>query len=427
MAQLWDVTAASDTVHLDSKGEGQISFTASNVCGHAVRGRAQLVALDTATKAWLSLAVEPEYDFPVRGTRQFAVKVTAPAGSKANKYTFRLDVANLQNPQEDYTQGPTIAFEVKKEEPKAKKPPYWIIPVAAVVLIALGGVLYFALRPSKVTVPDVTHKPIDDAKQALAQAKLQEADTEQTTTGSPAGQVISQQPNAGTSVEKGATIALVVAAAPTRITVPNMLGHSVPDANTTLTLLRLKVGTVTSRFADPDSVDKILNQQPKDGDQVPADTPVDLVVGSVSVRVPNVVGQPYPEAVAMLQRQRLSPGKVTNSPGAAMRPGVVLSTRPDAGQAVATGSSVDMFVQEETVPVPNLTNQSVSQAVISLQSAKLKLGEVRGKMTWLNVIGSAPRAGVRVAVGSEVDLIVPGPTSYRLEPLAASRIYLHRP
>jgi PASTA domain len=216
MAHLFDVTAASETVNLH-EGKGQVAFTASNVSGRALRGRAVLVAKDATLKPWLSLSVEPEQDFAPGATKQFTVTVKAAAGAKPGKYTARLDLVSVENPDEDYTQGPTVAVVVLEASAAPKKKfPYWIFAVAALFLIILAGGLWYVLSPKKISVPDVTRISVDDAKQKLAKAKLKEADTQQMTTGTPAGQVISQQPVAGTSVEEGTTVTLTVAA-PLRI------------------------------------------------------------------------------------------------------------------------------------------------------------------------------------------------------------------
>jgi hypothetical protein len=209
MAQLFNVTVASETVNLQH-GQGQVAFTASNVSGRPLRGRAVLVAKDPISKAWLTLSGEAEQDFAVSATKQFTVTVKATQGAKPGKYNARLDVVSVHNPDEDYTEGPTVALVLS--EPSVapeKKFPWWIIVAAAVFLIIVGGVFWYVLSPSKVRVPDVTHMSLDDAKQKLTQAKLKEV--EKTTIGTAAGQVMSQDPAAGTSVEQGATVTLTVA------------------------------------------------------------------------------------------------------------------------------------------------------------------------------------------------------------------------
>jgi len=120
MARVFDVTAASDSVRLDASGSGETSFTVSNVSGRPLRGRVKLMPQDPASKTWLTVVGESERDFPAGGTQQFAVKVKVPPGTPAGKRTFRLDALSVQNPDEDYTQGPSAAISVDLTPPPTK-------------------------------------------------------------------------------------------------------------------------------------------------------------------------------------------------------------------------------------------------------------------------------------------------------------------
>jgi hypothetical protein len=172
MARVFDITAASDTVRLDGNGQGDIAFTASNVSGRPLRGRANLVPQDAASKAWLSVSGGPERDFPGGGTQQFSVKVAVPPGTKAGKYNFRLDVVSVQNPDEDYTQGPNVAVSVTLAPPPPWHFPWWILVVAAVILIGLGGVAWYLLTPSTVEVPQIVGLTPAAATKALSDSQL---------------------------------------------------------------------------------------------------------------------------------------------------------------------------------------------------------------------------------------------------------------
>jgi hypothetical protein len=174
MARVFSITAASSTITLDDKGHGEIAFTVANASGRPLRGRGILVPQDPSQKGWLTLAGEPERDFPAGGVLQFSVRVGAPAGSKPGNYTFRLDALSVQNPDEDYAQGATVAFTVR--EAKKKKPfPWWIVAVAAVVLVAGGITTWLLLRKPQptspqapVTVPETKPQPTSNPTQAKA-------------------------------------------------------------------------------------------------------------------------------------------------------------------------------------------------------------------------------------------------------------------
>ena len=53
-----------------------------------------------------------ERDYPIGGTEQITVAVVVPPEAAAGIYPFRLDVASVINPDEDWAKGPLVAFEV---------------------------------------------------------------------------------------------------------------------------------------------------------------------------------------------------------------------------------------------------------------------------------------------------------------------------
>jgi hypothetical protein len=143
-------TIAIDTLKVDDKGHAEAVFTITNATARPVRGMARAKALSDTKREWLSIAGETERDFGGGATEQFTLNFDAP-GASAGKYPFRLDVASALNPDEDFTEGPTVNVEVAAAAatPAAKKPfPKWIIFViiGVVILLIAGVILFLALR-----------------------------------------------------------------------------------------------------------------------------------------------------------------------------------------------------------------------------------------------------------------------------------------
>jgi hypothetical protein len=143
MANPFNITAAANSLRLDSKLQAQTSFTVYNNSGRIMRGRARIAPQDPATEKWLTLAGEAEKDFPIAGTQQYNVQIAVPAGSPPGSYPFRLDVVGTENPDEEFSQGPTVTFEVPAAPPAKKPFPIWIPIVAVVALLVVGGVIAF--------------------------------------------------------------------------------------------------------------------------------------------------------------------------------------------------------------------------------------------------------------------------------------------
>jgi hypothetical protein len=147
MARVFDITAGSDAVRLDTKGQGDAAFTISNVSGRRVRGRAKVVPKDPSTAGWLSLAGDAERDFPAGGTHLFTAKVAVPPEGRPGTYPFRLDVISVDNPDEETTQGPTVAFTVAEAPPPAPKSHTTSLILAVILVLVVGGAAIWLVRP----------------------------------------------------------------------------------------------------------------------------------------------------------------------------------------------------------------------------------------------------------------------------------------
>jgi hypothetical protein len=142
MSSPFAITAATNTVLLDSNRQGQTSFTVSNTTAHSIRGRAHIVAQQSTAGAWLTLLGETERDFPASGSQQYVVQITVPPGAPSGDYTFRLDVVDLANPDDDFSEGPTIKFVGPAPVPMKKPFPWWMVAVAVGILILVGAGTY---------------------------------------------------------------------------------------------------------------------------------------------------------------------------------------------------------------------------------------------------------------------------------------------
>ncbi len=136
MPSLFAITTAANSTPLDGNRHGQIVFTVSNASVRAVRGRARIAPDGAASGTWFTLTGGAERDFTVNGTQQYTVQIAVPPTTAAGNYTVRLDMVGVDNPDEDYTQGPSVTLAVPAPLPVKKPFPWWIIAVAAVVLIA---------------------------------------------------------------------------------------------------------------------------------------------------------------------------------------------------------------------------------------------------------------------------------------------------
>lgn len=135
-----------------------------------------------------------------------------------------------------------------------------------------------------VKVPDVVGKTQFDAELAFEGGRLRLGDvyTEPSDT-IPKGYVARQRPEAGTKIQKGASIDLYVSLGPNidTVKVPNFIGRPLAEVQAELASLGLVFERTTSEVsAFPEG--QILDQQPSPGSTVPLGTTVSFVVSAGS-------------------------------------------------------------------------------------------------------------------------------------------------
>ena len=129
--------------------------------------------------------------------------------------------------------------------------------------------------PQPVPVPDVVGKKVGGAKNALADAGLRTDVSEKFSESIPNHVVISMKPKAGTVVDSGTKVALVVSKGPPPVTVPNLIDMNKNKAISTLRNLGLRAKVIQGA-ATP--LNRVYSQDPKAGTQIPKGSTVTIRV-----------------------------------------------------------------------------------------------------------------------------------------------------
>ncbi len=118
-----------------------------------------------------------------------------------------------------------------------------------------------AIAPEQVTVPDLTSAPASEAEQALADARLSGAPSEAYSADVPAGDVVSQDPEPGSSVAVGSTVSYLVSLGVEQVTVPDLTSAPASEAEQALADARLSGAPSEAYSADVPAGD-VVSQDP---------------------------------------------------------------------------------------------------------------------------------------------------------------------
>jgi serine/threonine-protein kinase len=160
-------------------------------------------------------------------------------------------------------------------------------PVAGTsVPIGSKVTLILSTGPPPVQVPDVTGEDVGQAKSALQSRGFNVVTSEQISTTSTSGTVLSQSPSGGKSVANGSTVTLVVAKAPPTVAVPNVVGKTTGAAEATLGASGFPATVQQQTVTNQSQNGIVLSQNPGAGTQAKKQANVTIVVGKFVAPTP---------------------------------------------------------------------------------------------------------------------------------------------
>ncbi|EGK57902.1 non-specific serine/threonine protein kinase [Centipeda periodontii DSM 2778] len=198
----------------------------------------------------------------------------------------------------------------------------------------------------EITVPDVTGKQLTLARQILEDQHLRVTVAETFDASVPVGVVVSQTPEAGSTVKEERTITIYVSKGGEEMEMPNLRGLKQSEAIDRLQQMGLRLGSAYETFSDEDA-GTVISQDPRSGTRISKGQSVDITVSKgqkiKKVSVPNVKGVPSDRAHTMIEGSGLKVGSVSEE-ASTQAAGTVVSQSPAAGVEADSGSAVSLVI-----------------------------------------------------------------------------------
>lgn len=218
-----------------------------------------------------------------------------------------------------------------------------------------------------VDVPNVVGKQVIVAKHILEDNHLRVSVSEVSNPDVPAGQVISQSPEANEQVKEQRTVHLVVSKGVGDITMPDITGMTLDQARTRLKSLGLVIGKITTASDDSKEDGVILMQSPPGDSKVTKGATVDVTVNRVKskkVELPNLVGMTVKDAKDALTSLGLNVGAIS---GAGDDTAVITQQSPEAGSSLDANTSVALTAEaKKTTPASNNSGNNVTKGTVDI-------------------------------------------------------------
>jgi len=198
----------------------------------------------------------------------------------------------------------------------------------------------------EVEVPDVVGRQVEIAREMLEEKNLRVKIAETYDANVPAGQVVSQYPEAGIMVKEQRQVTIYISKGGEELTMPDLKGMSRSNAEAKLNKMGLKIGAVYEEESD-EPAGTVLKQDPSNGSKVQKGQSVDFTVSKgpkkTGVTIPDYTGMSVDSVKANLAANKLRLGTVTEKSSSQSR-GTVIGQSPAAGSEVKEGGAVNIIV-----------------------------------------------------------------------------------
>ncbi|WSM77235.1 Stk1 family PASTA domain-containing Ser/Thr kinase [Streptomyces cellulosae] len=309
-----------------------------------------------------------------------------------------------------------------RRRPQKKNNTSTILLVVAGVLVLIGAILIGrwaisggGVDNTTVAAPNFVGESKADAQKQADNTDLKLSFTEKPCENQTKGNICEQDPKAGTKVEKGDTISLVVSTGAPKVAVPSVVGDKIEDAKAELEGDKYQFVVETKEEVSGEEPGTVIDQDPDLGEEVEKGTTVTLTVAKAEekVTVPDVLTKSCEEAKAQMAASNLNGNCVdepTDDPNLVRK---VVRTSPDPNAQVSKNTQVTIFIgkakEAEKVAVPNINGQRFEDAQRMLAEAGLTISGVVGPQDPnARVITSTPGQGTPVDKGSGVTLVTGG-------------------
>ena len=237
-----------------------------------------------------------------------------------------------------------------QEEKSIFKSKSFIAVLVGILLMGffVGSFLSFGKfwSSAEINVPDVVGKSSVVAQQILEDKNLRVKIVEANDDSVPAGQVVSQYPEAGAKVKEQRLVTITVSKGGQELTMPDLKSMSRSNAEEKLKKMGLKLGAVFEENSK-EPAGTIINQDPRSGSKITKGQTVDITVSlgekKKEITVQNYTGLSVDSAKSNLEANGLSLGGISEE--ASTRPkGTVIGQSPSAGSTTTEGGSVSLII-----------------------------------------------------------------------------------
>jgi serine/threonine-protein kinase len=305
--------------------------------------------------------------------------------------------------------------------PVARQPRRWpAIVVSVVIAAALAGgaaYAYFQSQLATNTVPDLIGLQETELNELVGDFGWRIERLEGRKDGTQPGEIIDQDPEAGTELKEGDTLTITVSLGATLAPPPtDLVGLPREQAQQAIVDAGFTVGEVTESFSEDVEAGIVLSVMELPA-ELPRGTRIDFEVskGPAPRVIPDdLPGKSFDDAAAILEGMGLTVVRAEEFTTEVPKD-TVIESDPGGGAEVPRGGEVTLVVSAGPpwVTIPDVVGLDAEDAADELEALGLVVGDTDGPPN-AEVTGTDPPPGTPVTVGTEITLVTnPAPDEDR--------------
>lgn len=247
--------------------------------------------------------------------------------------------------------------------------------------------VYISKGVKKVEMVDVLGKTQNEAEEAIIKAELKYTfQYKETTDDSLIGKVESTDPVAGTTVNAGTQVTVVLYKGKNEVNIkmPDLSNKTESDAKKELEDLGFDINNVSVERAYDNEVEEgyvITQNGPKVGEETPSTAKIGLVVSLGKPIIPDIVGKTKSEAEELLAKYSLKLGKVTEKHDNKVEAGKIISINGySVNDSVNIGTAIDVVISLGVEETPAPTEPATTPVVVPSVTQTINLDTIAAKI-----------------------------------------------
>ena len=218
-----------------------------------------------------------------------------------------------------------------------------------------------------------------------------------------------------TGISAYLTLVLIIKSEDTVI-VPSLEGKDVVYALELLTELELNTKVKGSEYTADIPKNYVVFQEPQAGAEIKKGRDVKIILskGPQTVSMPNLLDLSVQQSSIILEEYGICQGEVSRTYHKKVDKDHIITQVPSQGTMISRGGCVDLLIslgtQPEAFKMPDLIGLNIEDAVQSIESVKLVIGEIKSSHHKNKprdiIVKQAPVSGYRVIAASLVSLSI---------------------